>query len=207
MKHAEMTYLLPDFVNNMLSGDELTMVNEHLATCSDCRREVEELKSLMSGLQHEITAAPSPQYWSSVLPRIHERIERKQEQRLPEWLVQFALPISAVVVLIVGIVHLKLPANDNDFAEVQAIAKQLTADELRQAAETVTTPGFQESSSEEKDESASASDDKDMLKEFLQNDSDLTAHTDINFEATAEKLNAHDTDDLIAALEQNVTEK
>ncbi len=206
MKHREIKYSLPDFVNNKLAGNEQQSVSEHLLACLDCKREGEELQSLMLELNKETVTAPSPQYWSSLLPRIHERIERKSERQLPEWLVRFVLPLSAAAGMLLFIVNFKSSDNATDLRELQTMIQQLPSEELHRVTETVTSPGFSEAYDEQKDEISSLAEDSDIFKSLVRDDTDIATHTDINIEAATEKLSAGDTDDFIAALERTVPE-
>ena len=207
MKHSELTYLLPDFVNDKLNLDEQQIVAEHLSTCVECQQEVSALRSLMSSLKTESVHTPSSQYWSSVLPRIHERIERTSSQQIPEWLLRYVMPLSATAVLVLFVINFKSSNGVSDIPELPSMLQQLSTEELHSVTETVTSPGFRETYIEHKDIAVSLTDDGEVLTSLVQDDTDFTTHADFNIDAAVEKLSEHDADDLIAALEQTVPKK
>ena len=68
---------LADFVNGKLDETVRKSVAAHLETCERCRAEAEEFRELFGLLKTPAVARPSDAYWASVLPRIHERIDRQ----------------------------------------------------------------------------------------------------------------------------------
>lgn len=71
--HKVVDVLLPWFVNGTLEGDERALVQQHLAQCERCRREVEWLQEL----QAACTAAAAP----GVSPAVHQLRQRLMAPR------------------------------------------------------------------------------------------------------------------------------
>lgn len=78
-EHEEIQALLPWYANGTLEGEELSLVEEHLAGCSRCRREAQEQRALAAEIQ--ATAAPAPAPHPVQLNRLLARIEADDERR------------------------------------------------------------------------------------------------------------------------------
>lgn len=94
--------LLPWFVNGTLEGEELHQVEEHLRSCLSCRREVEELRKLRSGVKEQAPVPPA-----GGLERLMDELE--VERRGPRsggfrlWSPVWGGLIAATLVAAVGI--------------------------------------------------------------------------------------------------------
>ncbi len=97
LRHAQCNELLPWFVNRTLASRDARMVENHLGTCLDCRREVEHLKILAA----QIGSARPDSACDAALRRLHARMNARPRAaaRLP-W------ASAAVLVLVVGLVAL-----------------------------------------------------------------------------------------------------
>jgi anti-sigma factor RsiW len=106
VSHSDVALLLPWYVNATLSEEERRAVDDHLAACAECAREVEELGRWQGALREveEDAALPHP----SSLVRVHEAIERRRG-RWP-WLTglpPFArLALAAQLAVILGLAAL-----------------------------------------------------------------------------------------------------
>jgi len=82
--------LLPWYVNGTLRDDERRQVAQHLESCPDCRRDLDELSSMKRNLTalYESQPAPSPRLARSVMAQI--AAERRggviQQDRAGSWL-------------------------------------------------------------------------------------------------------------------------
>lgn len=63
--------LLPLYIDNMLSDEEMTLVREHLARCSECRKEYELLKGIMQQTEN----LPALEVSESFSAKLHEKLE------------------------------------------------------------------------------------------------------------------------------------
>lgn len=86
MSHAQISELLPWYVNGTLEAAEQRLVEDHLAACPDCVQELARSKALAAALRERQQSAPSPH--PIQLARLMERIEASERGRgmedLPE---------------------------------------------------------------------------------------------------------------------------
>ncbi len=88
-------------------------MENHLAICSSCRQEAEELRALLAEIEHEKAWKPSDNYLATILPRVHERLEKKHSATLPEWITRLAVPLASAAVIVVFLTTI-FPLNMND---------------------------------------------------------------------------------------------
>jgi predicted anti-sigma-YlaC factor YlaD len=144
MKHE--IELLNDLVDGMLSSQEEKQVQQHLAECGDCRKELESIRSLKdkaASLPKSIQ--PKHDLWKGIESRIssdkppvvlpfQESKERPVNRRVMRWM-QYTLAAAAVVAItIFGMVWLRYYSSSSwrmelvESGSTGAITKQ---DELR----------------------------------------------------------------------------
>lgn len=102
MRTEHVRYLLPDYSAGRLEKAEQTLVSEHLQTCDECRAELDEIRSILAQLNMSDVLKPSNSYFSSLVPRIRQRLEGKQSF---SWLgnpftTKLVLPFSVAVLSI-----------------------------------------------------------------------------------------------------------
>ncbi len=89
--------MLADYVNGILDPEDSSMIQEHVAECDSCRRELEMLEKVLSLIDDVKVEYPPASIWDKFLPDLHRRIEseaalvfRKQQRQrlylLPGWL-------------------------------------------------------------------------------------------------------------------------
>ncbi|MDZ7264682.1 MAG: anti-sigma factor [candidate division KSB1 bacterium] len=79
---------LERYIDGELSENERQAVNQHLATCPHCSREIDELKSIQSIGRMTLFPEPDTAYWYQLRENIRQRIQhkpRKVVQRLVQW--------------------------------------------------------------------------------------------------------------------------
>lgn len=69
-------HLLDDYIDRELAPDEITRVEEHLATCAQCARESRFEHSLLEGLKSKIRQIEVPR---SAVERVEAILERNIE--------------------------------------------------------------------------------------------------------------------------------
>ena len=75
--HEEARELLPDFVDDELTGDERSAVAEHVDRCAQCRQEVAELRDLIGHAQELPTQIPTERdLWPAIAVRLRPSAER-----------------------------------------------------------------------------------------------------------------------------------
>jgi len=80
MKCGKAKKLIYDYLDGLLSPKERARLTEHLDTCADCRRRLEQTRELLELLKRK---SKSPQelpegYWVSFWPRLRDRIRLEQ---------------------------------------------------------------------------------------------------------------------------------
>jgi hypothetical protein len=157
MTHERVKNLLTDLAAGELGGLASWRVRRHLAQCSECAREWEQVQALWSHLQATATAeAPSAPVWAAreivdALPPTNNDEETKREERIPMRR-RFVLPVLAAGAVLVtailpqsgwlvrnqlkvafgaGIEHLSslmMPSPEKAAAELDAVAKRYPDD-------------------------------------------------------------------------------
>ena len=132
IEHVE--YLLPEYLNGTLADSLRPGVEEHLKHCSWCKTELAELRHTMQMLDTHGTAEPPSGYFTSILPRVREQLEREESRNFfaNPLLTRLALPIGAAVLVLVVLLSLPYPANETETAHnpLQDVMHGSTTDEL-----------------------------------------------------------------------------
>lgn len=110
----EIKFMIPDYITGMLNDTERALVDDALKNSSELKDFFNEMKDtfeLVSSVKH---TEPAPQYWNSLLPRIHDRIESRESKGF-SWdkvsaLWKVLVPIAAVI-LIAVIYYIAKPSN------------------------------------------------------------------------------------------------
>jgi hypothetical protein len=122
--------LLPDFARERLSLDDASFVREHLQTCEACRQELATVQDLFAGLSKVPVPAPSPHYWVTLLPRIHQRVEDRSRRSEPGFVARYVLPLVGLALLLAGVPRLFSPQAGGQFADVQSMVQNMNGEEI-----------------------------------------------------------------------------
>lgn len=126
---------LNDYVDGVLSNTELRAVDQHIASCATCAREVEALRALT----RRVAALPR-----SITPErdLRPEIRARMKQRGPLWNVRYQLAAAAVILvalssmLTVSIVNRTRPSGfTDDRAHVRLIRRDAHALQREYSAE------------------------------------------------------------------------
>ncbi|RPI03201.1 MAG: hypothetical protein EHM64_12665 [Ignavibacteriae bacterium] len=132
-------YDLLDYAANRLSIQEHDRVEEHLQNCLTCQNHYRELLSTENILKESHEHPPSPVYFTTILPRVRERLEQRRRpvRAYAEALTKVLLPlsVSAFLVLLVLRVPIDFSSESNQTDALQRVMKDLSADEMVQAVE------------------------------------------------------------------------
>jgi Putative zinc-finger len=105
MRCEEMRELAPDIALGIADGEERAEALEHLSTCADCRRQVEQLSQVADEL---LMLAPEQEPPAGFESRVVQSLglERRPRRRLtPRWLaVRLGPPLAAAAVAVVAMV-------------------------------------------------------------------------------------------------------
>ncbi len=114
MRTEHVKYLLPDYSAAKLGQAEQNLVSEHLQACDECSADLDEIRSTLAHLKASDMVKPSSLYFSSLVPRIRQRLEGKQSF---SWLgnpftAKLVLPFSVAVLAIVLLSNVKLTVEE-----------------------------------------------------------------------------------------------
>jgi hypothetical protein len=92
---------------------------EHLASCQECRRQVDDLASVLSDAKQASIPEPSPLFWQNFSTRVNTSIDQAPASGWPQWLRwQVLLPLGAMAMIIL-MLTMALPKQNRD--EVVAV--------------------------------------------------------------------------------------
>ncbi|MFC1716468.1 anti-sigma factor family protein [Candidatus Poribacteria bacterium] len=106
MKCKRAQKLLAGYVNEVLGPKESHAVQEHIAECEICRRELDTLKNVLELIDNVKVEYPPTSVWENFLPDLHRRIvdeaalvfKKQRRQRfylLPGW-----VAVAAIVLIL-----------------------------------------------------------------------------------------------------------
>lgn len=197
----DIRYQLPDFICSMLSERENKTVLDHLATCKICSHETEELRLLLSRIDKEKAQAPSENYFISLLPEIHQLIEREKTKVSPAWMTRFAMPVAAVFVLVLFLVRV-IPIRDHhSHEELRVLLEQLDSNDVQQVVEQYTSTWTQSTISVAIDDSLSYRlEDYTLLAELLNEEGNGNIYDKVNLQSIIESMDDKEFENMLSLL-------
>ena len=99
MKCTEIREMLPDLAAGLVVAE--SQVNEHLRTCVDCARTLEEFRKTMALLDEWQAPEPSPYFDVRLQARLREE-SAKQRSHWAAWIRRPALAASFAAIVVVG---------------------------------------------------------------------------------------------------------
>ncbi len=111
----EIKFLIPDYITNSLEDKDKLTVESALSESAELREFYNEMKGTFEFVSAVKFEEPSPQYWNSLLPRIHEKLEAKAARKF-SWdsitaIWKIIVPVAAVILIFVAYVLLRSPEN------------------------------------------------------------------------------------------------
>ncbi|MBS4027365.1 MAG: hypothetical protein KGZ58_01910 [Ignavibacteriales bacterium] len=142
MQCNEIKLLLPDWVKEKEHNTSHIIIQQHLMTCQNCTNEAEAMEQLFSRIDNDKQYVPTQQYFTNLLPHIHQRIERKRKQKYYWRIFQIATPVVALFVLF--FISPKFSSEQTFTIEnaVEGIIQSSDTDELRDFASTMLTEDY-----------------------------------------------------------------
>ena len=76
-KCSELEFLITGFVDNELTSEEQNLLQNHLDSCLDCRKELERAKNMKTTLDLMAIRTPEDDFWDGYWAGIYNRLERQ----------------------------------------------------------------------------------------------------------------------------------
>ena len=97
--------LIPDYITGSLSGEEFASVDNAIKNNPEIASLYSDMKSALEFVENVKFEEPVPQYWNNLLPKIHEKIEARNEKKLfknPIPLIwKILVPVAAIILIAV----------------------------------------------------------------------------------------------------------
>lgn len=134
MRTQHIEYLLPDYLNHRLEDDLRPGVEQHLQECAACRGELEMLRTAFREIEAHQDSGPPEGYFSTVLPRVRERLENREAKSIlaHPLILRLVAPLAAGALALIIMLHLPFPANNTEAEQnpLRPIMHGVTTDEL-----------------------------------------------------------------------------
>jgi hypothetical protein len=136
--HTEhIKYSLMDYITGHLNEYDLDQVRLHLRHCSECQNHYNELIAAYDALQHSQKVSPSSAYYSTILPRVQERLMGHRDSVWSDRKITSRLILPLAVSALLLILLIRIPSdssynNEQTDALFQAV-KDYSADDVVQA--------------------------------------------------------------------------
>jgi|GEM_PF-1883062 len=135
MKCRRARKMLVDYANEVLGPEDSRLVQEHVAGCDSCHRELDVLKEVL-GLTDDVKVEyPPASVWESFVPDLHRRIEseaalafRKRQGRYLYLLPRWAASAAAVVLILLTSVILRYYPSRNPFGVQEPVNIEMAED-------------------------------------------------------------------------------
>ncbi len=110
----EIQLMIPDYISGGLSESERILVESAISESAELKKFYYEMNETFSFVSSVKFTEPAPQYWNSLLPRIHEKIESRETKGF-SWdkvsaVWKVLVPIAAVI-LIALVYYIVKPSN------------------------------------------------------------------------------------------------
>lgn len=162
---SNIQYQLMDYIRDKISDEEKHVITEHLNACKSCQKELQKLIVVTNEINKVKEWSPSPLYWNSILPRVHDSIHRSHKKGYTQLIPRFVLPAAAVVVLIIFSLYI-IPVGDNSIENTEVSLQQFQSEELEELIHEQLVVGVLEPTTGING-LITSSDDKAILQELL----------------------------------------
>jgi hypothetical protein len=101
----ELKNLIPDYITGQISQSDKLMLEDAMSESAELKELYNEMIGTLAFVNNVKFSEPSPQYFSTLLPRIHDRIQQQEESKF-SWVNipavwKMLVPIAAVVLIAV----------------------------------------------------------------------------------------------------------
>lgn len=193
MKCSEYKYLLPDFINGNLEAEERCKIEQHIIHCEYCKSELSALLELFRELRNRQEQPPDERYFSTLLSRIHQRLDETNKSLSFIPFIRYASPVMAVLFFIAVISKIFIPSHDNNLVTVETSLKNFSPNEVEYFLSHQQYFYFTEVQSTDVDTVLLSDSDREILQELLSENSSLYS----NIHYLYEDFSANEIDELI----------
>jgi hypothetical protein len=130
----ELKYLLADHITGQISEEDKKAVDKALLESEELRNLYQEMSSALQYISDVKFEDPSPQYWSSLLPRIHQKIEERENKSF-SWgkiALTWKILIPAAAVLLIAVIYYLAGPVDPGITKDDNIKEQINTDTSRE---------------------------------------------------------------------------
>lgn len=138
----EIKLLIPDYVTGSLSDEESSAVKNAIDNSDELKELYFDMKNAFEFTDSVKYEEPSPQYWNNLLPKIHRKIEEREQQSLAKnplsYLWKILVPVAAVLLIFIVYRISYNPApeitqkEENKFQQEKIITKDTVKKEIKQ---------------------------------------------------------------------------
>lgn len=202
MSCKNIRYQLPDFIIEKLSPADEATIREHIKYCESCQSEVASLREAINIIQKENIWSPNNNYWVSLLPRIHKRIEERSNGTLPNRLIKYAVPMMAAIAIIIGIVGYLPSYVQRIQLDAQTELTQLPQSELQDFMDQQPSDGMTEDQSLISGTMVSG-DDIVILKSLAEEEY-YSLVNELDYDSLLEAIGGQDAESIVSILEKKI---
>jgi hypothetical protein len=98
-------FLLPDYITGTLTEEEAQMVKNAIDVSEEVKGLYLDMKSALDFAGSVKYEEPAPQYWNNLLPRIHEKIDEREQKSLAKnplsYIWKVLVPVAAVILIFI----------------------------------------------------------------------------------------------------------
>ena len=101
----EIKLLIPDYVSGSLTEEENSMVKNAIDSSDELKELYLDMKNAFEFADTMKYEEPAPQYWNNLLPKIHKKIDAREQQSLAKnpltYIWKILVPVAAVVLFLI----------------------------------------------------------------------------------------------------------
>ncbi len=142
LNNEEIKFMLPDYISGKLNDVEKVLVEKVLKESAEVREFYNEMKETFDFVSSVQYKEPEPQYWNSLLPRIHDKIHSRESKGF-SWdkiasMWKALVPIAAII-LIALIYYIVKPSNIQltEEKKIEQVKKDTLKDENNDSKENI----------------------------------------------------------------------
>lgn len=202
--------LFADYIDGTLEPITVRLLETHLAECPVCRDMVSGMRRLTAAARKDVPWAPSDAYWNTLLPRIHERIARQNEEEsgftiaVSLWFRRLALPAAFIMLSLVTVTF--WPENTvTTEQEVAALVRQLPQSELDQVSGLAQVESQFDGPAAPAPSVSMTDDDRDQITEMIQEEGPALPSSVLESDSSSLASNDDVFDAIEPQLDQNLS--